>query len=121
MKKTLMYSLIVIITVGVTSGVIFYYLNFPYQKKQAEQALEYYIEKQGISKENIKSKKIMKDYKQGGYTIDITFRDDPEVNYQYVYGNAHNNKPFSISLAGYDKNNSSIDAEDLLHKPLIFK
>jgi|GEM_PF-2192583 len=75
MKKKLM--ILVIILPLVCYMVCF----FPVQRYLAEKAFNDYILLQGASAENIQSKRIYKDYKQDGYSIDVVYKDDPEYRY----------------------------------------
>lgn len=58
---------------------------YPIQKSMSEKAVAEYMKEQGISEQNIKSKQVMKDYKQGGYFITVELKDDPGINYQYTW------------------------------------
>lgn len=64
-------------------GFILY--EYPVEKHLANLAVEEYMKDQGISEETIESKKYLKDYKQGGYEINIELRDDPGLTYQYSW------------------------------------
>ncbi|MGJ7921751.1 DUF3139 domain-containing protein [Neobacillus sp. LXY-4] len=85
-----MYKKIIII-VSIISLVIIGFLVYwyPVQKGMAEKAVQLYMEKQGISQDNIDGKNIMKDYKQGGYKIDIVLKDDPGLVYSYFWRKEH--------------------------------
>lgn len=96
---------IIIILVVLLLGSLIYY--FPIQKSLATNAFEDYIVSQGTSMENIKSKEIFKDYKQGGYFINVIYKDDPEFMYEYTY--LPNGKMFCII---YDETNISVDASN---------
>lgn len=64
-------------------GFILY--EYPIEKHMANQAIEEYIKDQGIPEEMIESEKYLKDYKQGGYEINIELLDDPGLTYQYSW------------------------------------
>ena len=64
-------------------GFILY--EYPVEKHMANQAIEEYMKNQGIPEEMIESKKYLKDYKQGGYEINIELLDDPGLTYQYSW------------------------------------
>ncbi|WP_147533277.1 DUF3139 domain-containing protein [Bacillus marasmi] len=77
----------IIILVSIISLVIIGFLIncYPVQRSMADKAVQQYMDKQGISKDNIVGKNIMKDYKQGGYEIDIVLKDDPGLVYSYFW------------------------------------
>lgn len=58
---------------------------FPVQRYLAHREFKQYIIAQGISIGNIETKKVLKDYKIGGYNIMVTYKDDPEFTYEYSY------------------------------------
>jgi len=66
----------------VTVFLLFYY---PVQRSLALQKFDEYIELQGVDKDNIESKEVVKNYKQGGYLIRVNYKDDPEFQYRYQY------------------------------------
>ncbi|OCA83999.1 hypothetical protein A8F94_14780 [Bacillus sp. FJAT-27225] len=86
--------------------------TFPIQKYLSEKDVAEYMKKQGISKENIKSKEVKKDYKQGGYYVNVELKDDPGVIYEYIWY-----IDGEILLIGY-KNDSSLEDEELKHPPI---
>ncbi len=79
-KKILLFISVVLIVIG---GFLIYW--YPVQKSMSEKAVVKYMKEQGISEQNIKSKHVMKDYKQGGYFINIELKDDPGINYEYIW------------------------------------
>ena len=81
--------------------------QYPIQKSFATNAFEDYIVSQGTSLENIESKEVFKDYKQGGYFINVTYKDDPEFMYEYIY--LPSGKMICII---YDETNTSVDASN---------
>ncbi len=64
-------------------GIIVY--QYPMQKALAQRSFTSYINKQGVVSDEIESKKIIKDWKQGGYLIIVTFRNDENNKYYYHY------------------------------------
>lgn len=80
-KKKVLIPLIVIFIV-VSTLIIFFY---PVQKMLALKKFNEYIELQGVVEENIVKKKIAKNYTEGGYTIIVTYKDDPKHKYWYQY------------------------------------
>lgn len=79
-KKKKMVLLVVVI---IMLGIVIY--QYPLQKKLAQRSFENYITKQGIATDNISSKRFIKDWKQGGYLIVVTFHDDINNKYYYHY------------------------------------
>lgn len=59
--------------------------QYPIQKALALKSFEDYINNQGIIENKIASKKVLKDWKQGGYLIVVTFHDDSNNKYYYHY------------------------------------
>lgn len=78
MKKKVLLVLGIIIL-----GIAVY--QYPLQKALAQKSFESYIDKQGIDSDNITIKKFVKDWKQGGYLIVVTFNDDLNNKYYYHY------------------------------------
>ena len=78
MKKKILLLLGIIV-----GGVIIY--QYPIQKTLAQKSFESYINKQGVVSSDIASKEIIKNWKQGGYLIVVTYNDDPNNRYYYHY------------------------------------
>lgn len=76
-KKWILGILVIIVAYG-----LYFY---PIQRYLAEKTFSDYIEIQGVSLENIQSKRVFKDYKQNGYMIDVSYKEDPEFRYDYKY------------------------------------
>jgi hypothetical protein len=74
----------VIVIIGLFLMGFFIYW-YPVQKNMAEKAFVQYLEKQGIPEKNIKSKRIIKDYTQGGYIISVKIKDEPDLVYEYIW------------------------------------
>ncbi len=91
-KRKKMMLLLSIIAIGV---VIYQY---PIQKELAQRSFENYISKQGIASNNIASKEIVKDWKQGGYLVVVTFNDDINNKYYYHYEPWTNRKGESLKF-----------------------
>lgn len=79
MKKKLPALLI---TVFIVMYILYFY---PVQRFLAKKTFNEYIQLQGTTEENIKSKRIFKDYKQDGYCIEVIYKDDPYFIYDYKY------------------------------------
>ena len=76
-KKRMVLLVIGIIILGIAI------YQYPIQKAFAQKSFETYIDKQGIDPDNIAIKKLVKDWKQGGSLIVVTFNDD--INNKYYY------------------------------------
>ena len=72
--------------------------QYPLQKNLAQRSFENYITKQGIVSENIASKRFVKDWKQGGYLVVVTFNDDINNKYYYHYDVWTNKKGESLKF-----------------------
>ena len=59
--------------------------QFPVQKRLALNKFERYIKKQGIDPSKIIEKEIYKNWKDGGYIIQVKFEDDADKTYYYHY------------------------------------
>mgnify|MGYP002603493921 CR=1 FL=1 len=78
-KKRMVLLVLGIIILGIAI------YQYPLQKAFAQKAFGTYIDKQGIDPDNIAIKKPVKDWKQGGYLIVVTFNDDINNKYYYHY------------------------------------
>ena len=78
-KKRMVLLVLGIIILGIAI------YQYPLQKAFAQKSFEAYIDKQGIDPDNIAIKKLVKDWKQGGYLIVATFNDDINNKYYYHY------------------------------------
>ena len=76
---------IVVPIVLILIPLIFLAYYFPVQRYLAHREFKQYIISQGTSLDNIESKKVLKDYKIGGYNISVTYKDDPGFTYRYGY------------------------------------
>ena len=117
-KKWLLGILVIIVAYG-----LYFY---PIQRYLAEKTFNEYIKIQGTTEENIQSKTVFKDYKQNGYIIDVVYKDDPELNYDYKYSVdtiKDMNSYRAIRLNVYTKtNNESVelsgDSENIKYPPI---
>lgn len=75
-------KIVLLLGIFVISIIVYQY---PIQKTLALRSFENYINKQGISTAEIADKKVIKDWKQGGYLIVLTLNDDPNNKYYYHY------------------------------------
>lgn len=80
--KYVMYSILIIFLLIIASYLI---ISFPIQRYYALKHFNEYIALQGTSIENIESERKYKDNKIGGYAFKITYKDDPEHQYEYLY------------------------------------
>ena len=78
-KKRMVLLVLGIIILGIAI------YQYPLQKAFAQKSFKTYIDKQGIGPDNIAIKKLVKDWKQGGYLIVVTFNDDINNKYYYHY------------------------------------
>lgn len=78
-KKRMVLLVLGIIILGIAI------YQYPLQKAFAQKAFKAYIDEQGIDPDNIAIKKLVKDWKQGGYLIVVTFNDDTNNKYYYHY------------------------------------
>lgn len=72
----------------ITTSIIifgFFIYQYPIQKALALRSFENYTKKQGVNDDIISSKEVIKDWKQGGYLIAVTFKNDPDNRYYYHY------------------------------------
>lgn len=80
MKKTKIIHIILSIVLA-----CFLIYQYPIQRVLALKNFKSYISQQGIEPEIIKSKKVFKNWKDGGYKIIVTLDDDPNYIYIYLY------------------------------------
>ncbi len=77
---------------------------------------------QGAFSSDIETKKVFKDYKQGGYFISVTYKSDPNHRYQYQYFlvNHRREQAFNVMYCSvYDNHNNELDDfSDCVYKPL---
>ncbi|WP_071458515.1 DUF3139 domain-containing protein [Bacillus massilinigeriensis] len=108
-KKKKAYTFI---TIVVAVLVVFLIYVFPVQKYLAEKAIDQYMEKQGISEENIAKKETMKDYKSGGYLERVELKDDPGIIYEYAW------KSGDVALIGFSEGEIGPGELKLKYPPL---
>ncbi len=111
MKKILVILLIFTFFSIIT--IYMYFSKVPGKLEEAESAFENYIEAQGVSENNIKSKEFNKNYKFGGYDITVTYKDEPS---SYVYEYFYNAKTKKINLIVLDDGRSI--NEDIKYPPI---
>lgn len=79
-KKIIIIFLILVLLVG-----LWLIYQFPVQKYLAEQKFIEYTSLQGVDLQDIRSQKFLKDYKTGGYDIEVEYKSDPGLTYEYSY------------------------------------
>ena len=99
--------------------------QFPVYKAFAQQRYERYAAEQGIPISDIETKRVFKDYLQGGYIIDVTYKSDPEHRYEYQYFlvNRRKSQTFFDTMYCwvYDNHNNELDDyTGCVYQPLTF-
>lgn len=117
-KKTM--TILIIITVTILTALVYY---FPLQRVLAEKKYEQYAAQQGVIVSDIKSKTVFKDYKQGGYYINVEYNRDPNHRYQYQYFLIDRKKTGILLNTMYckifdNKNNRLDNFTDVIYKPI---
>ena len=79
-KKISFIFLILVLLVG-----LWLIYQFPVQKYLAEQKFIEYTSLQRVDLQDIRSQKFLKDYKTGGYDIEVEYKSDPGLTYEYSY------------------------------------
>ncbi|SPN74373.1 DUF3139 domain-containing protein [Brochothrix thermosphacta] len=101
-KKTILLGTILLILTS-----LYLYL-IPYYKYQADSEIEKYMQKQGISEDKISKKTpLEKNWKYGWYSCTVSFSDDPDVVYTYMYSRSYDAGKIGTHLetfGTYDKN-----------------
>lgn len=117
-KKTM--TILIIITVSILTALVYY---FPLQRVLAEKKYEQYAAQQGVIVSDIKSKTVFKDYKQGGYYINVEYNRDPNHRYQYQYFLIDRKKTGTLFNTMYcyvydNQNNCLDDYTNVVYKPI---
>ncbi len=103
-KKRIFISIICILIVGL------WIIYSPVQKHFAEQEMYKYMQKQGIKKENIESKRFTTGLLNTDYYIIVRLKDDPNFEYEYLYqprGGLFSPKGCYFRLSVYDDESNS--------------
>ncbi|MGL5711387.1 MAG: DUF3139 domain-containing protein [Paraclostridium sp.] len=101
MKK---YISILLIIVTVAIG-FFVYDNYfaPYNWDEAEESINRYIKDQGILTSNINTITKEKDTNMKGINYIITYKDDPQYEYHYLYQeDMYDKYSYKVALRVYD-------------------
>ena len=83
MKKRIIIATLILLLVIL--GRFIYVYEYQIQKGLALNKFERYIKKQGVDVNKIIEKKVVKDWKNGGYLIRVSFEDDINNTYYYRY------------------------------------
>ena len=123
MKKTAKaYRFSMIAAIVFLIGLLTWLYHFPIYRIFAENKYDIYSLEQGAFVSDIETKKVFKDYKQGGYFISVTYKSDPNHRYQYQYFlvNHRRNQAFNVMYCSvYDNHNNELeDFSDCIYKPL---
>lgn len=117
-KKTM--TILIIITVSILTALVYY---FPLQRVLAKKKYDQYAAQQGVIVSDIKSKTVFKDYKQGGYYINVEYNRDPNHRYQYQYFLIDRKKTGTLFNTMYcyvydNQNNCLDDYTNVVYKPI---
>lgn len=107
MNKTILTTLIILFIV-VIGGIVLYKVSI--QRMMTEKKVMAHVEKEGYT-EQIKSKKTMYDSKQGGYFVEIVYKDEPNNRYEY-YVSKHKSPNNPVYVIGYNKDNVEIQDKE---------
>lgn len=115
MKRFLLSTLACIILL-LTAWLLF---SFPFQRYYAEQTFEAYTQLQEIDPHSILSLTYQKDYTQNSYYIEVRYKEEPELRYQYQYFFKKSWGHHAMMLTVFDDENAEIpDYSALLYPPL---
>lgn len=102
-KKSILSITLIVLILG-----SIYYGYFIDTHNKSKENFEKYIAKQGIEKDNIKDMEKTKDTKIGGILYSVTYKDDPNLTYEYLYSNKYKDEPYNIVLIVYHGQSESI-------------
>lgn len=108
-NRKLFFSLIAFFCIVITGG-SYYVYQYPYQKSLAKEAITDYMDKQGVSDNDIEKIEYRKDTTQGGWIANVTFKSDPEYQYEYIYGKVAGNKNNNYVLLLVYQDNVSVQS-----------
>ncbi|EUJ44321.1 DUF3139 domain-containing protein [Listeria riparia] len=100
------------ITIGTILVLSFigYIFLFMIPKHNANQAIESYMQEQGVPENQIVSRKIKKNWTIGGYTAFVKLKDDSKMDYEYNYDKKFK-FPYKVYLIVYKDGSSEEDSE----------
>lgn len=113
-------TILIIITVAILTALVYY---FPLQRVLAKKKYDQYAAQQGVIVSDIKSKTVFKDYKQGGYYINVEYHSDPNHRYLYHYFLIDRKKTGTLlntmHCHVYDRQNNRLDNfTGVVYKPI---
>ena len=79
-RNRIIFVIIILSIIGI--GLIYY---FPLQRAMAIMKFDRHLKQLEIDKNDIEEKRVFKDYKQGGYFIDVKYKNEPDYTYSYHY------------------------------------
>ncbi|MFT8390283.1 MAG: DUF3139 domain-containing protein [Sporolactobacillus sp.] len=88
------------------------------QKSAALKSIRAYMNKQGVPINQIESKTIKKDFKQGGYQEEVTLKNDPGIDYLYIYSSLYKNSYRHVNLNCFRDNFSYGIDTGMKYKPI---
>lgn len=112
MKKKLT---VLIILIGMV--VLFLICYYPAQRILALNKFDDYSQLQGVDKKYIDQKSIYKNYKDGGYIIQVHYKNDPAHMYTYRYFPITHRKHESIKFHRMDCEITSIHESLVVESP----
>lgn len=117
MKKKYIISIIFIVFIVFIGFFYYRYFIYPYPWDKAEENFQKYITEQKVDVDNIDNIEKLKETKIGGILYRVTYKDDPNLTYEYLYCRDYNDNinPYKISLIIYD-DNISTDAAGITSK-----
>lgn len=110
-KKHIIASIIII----VVSIFAYMKLIYPYDWNMSKENFNKYIQKQEVPKNNILKINKFKETKVGGILYRVVYKDDPELEYEYIFSKSYKDDPFNIVLNVYH-NHASVDIEGITPK-----
>ena len=107
----------IIISIAIIIISIFAYMNlvYPYDWNMAEENFNKYISKQEVPKNNILKISKFKEPIIGGILYRVVYKDNPELEYEYIFSKNYKDDPFNIVLTVYH-NHASVDIEGITPK-----
>ncbi|MBM7713938.1 uncharacterized protein YxeA [Bacillus thermophilus] len=75
-----------------------------YERHQTNKIVMNYLQEKKYDK-NIKTKEIKYDWKQGGFYIEVIYKDEPEYRYEYY---PRRSEKHGVFIMGFDEQNVSL-------------
>lgn len=111
-KKYIIISIVII----VMSIFTYMKLVYPYDWHMAEENFNKYISKQEVPKNNILKINKFKETKVGGILYRVVYKDDPELEYEYIFSKSYKDDPFNIVLNIYYNHNEISSLKEIKPK-----